>query len=517
MTHLLIYLFVWLFFPLSACQEAQNAPLRTGRVVLPKREFRAFWIVTLDNKDFPSQPGLSTEMQKEELRAILDFHQARGMNAVIFQVRPSADAFYHSKIEPWSEWLMGRQGQAPQPFYDPLAFLVEECHRRNMELHAWFNPYRVVYNKEVNDVSAQPLLRQHPDWVLTYGKHQQLDPGRPEVRAHILRVMMDVVRRYDIDGLQFDDYFYPYKIWKEEFPDERTYRQYGAGFGDKAAWRRHNVDLLVQMVHDSLQAVKPHVKFGVSPIGVWRNRQDDPLGSATQVGQASYDYLSADVRKWLEKGWIDYVAPQLYWSIGHPRADYETLVQWWSRNSFGKHLYIGQAYYKVNNDDDQRWFRLAELPDQLALNRQSQAIHGSIFFRARFLMENPRALSDTLHRRFYSYPALIPPMPWKDAIPPPAPARLRKLRTPRHLQLRWEAPAPASDGQTASYYVVYRLEEGQDDHLQKPECIVSIQKNTQFTDKIPPLPAKSRVYLITAVDRLHNESEPAVMRVTFEE
>lgn len=510
-TNLFLYFFLWILLPSPSCQDAQT---RTSirSVTAPKREVRAFWIVTLDNKDFPSQPGLSNEMQREELRNILDYHQKQGMNTAIFQIRPSADAFYASSIEPWSEWLMGQQGQAPQPFYDPLAFLVEECHQRNMELHVWLNPYRVVYNVELSDVKAQPLMRKHSDWLITYGKHQQLNPGLPEVRSYILSVIMDVVRRYDVDGIQFDDYFYPYKIWKKEFPDESTFRRYGQGFRDKSDWRRDNVSQLIKMVHDSLQQTKPHIKFGISPMGVWRNIQDDPRGSDTQAGQPSYDYLGADVLAWLEEGWIDYVAPQLYWSIGHPRADYATLVKWWSKNTFGRHLYIGQAFYKINQDDDKKWYRSSEIPDQIRLNRTYPEVSGSIFFRAKNLMDNPRGATDSLGTNFYAFPALIPTMPWKDKIAPNVPQSLRKIRTPKRVLLKWEAPEIAKDGEIAHYYIVYRFTNDENPNISQTQNIVSIQKETQFVEK-KPSETGEYIYAITALDRLHNESEPTFLRV----
>lgn len=509
---LLIQLLFWYMMPCIACQNLQEKNTENHANHSPKREFRAFWIVTLDNKDFPSQPALSNEMQKEELLNILDFQQKQGMNAAIFQIRPSADAFYQSNIEPWSEWLMGAQGQPPTPLYDPLAFLIEECHKRNMELHVWLNPYRVVYNTEVSDVKAQTLLQKHPDWLITYGKHTQLDPGLPQVRAYITSIIIDVARRYDIDGVQFDDYFYPYKIWKKEFPDEMTFRRYGQIFKDKNDWRRHNVNQLIKMVHDSLQQVKPHVKFGISPMGVWRNRSDDPRGSDTQAGQPSYDYLGADVLTWLQAGWIDYIAPQLYWSIGHPRADYATLVKWWKKHTYGRHLYIGQAFYKIAQDDDKNWYKSNELPNQLRLNRSIPEIAGSIFFRTKNMMENPRGVMDSLRTQFYNKPALIPAMPWKDSIAPNPPRRLRKINTPKRVLLRWETPQKANDGEEASYYVVYRFKEGENPDLSSSKHIISIQKETQYIEKIQKADGEY-LYAITALDRLHNESEAVFIKL----
>ena len=426
-SHILLVVFVFLRTCLASSQSSHTDAaaelhiIQNGIHQQPKREFRAFWIVTLDNKDFPSRPGLSVKEQQAEFIDLLDKHQKMGMNAAIFQVRPSADAFYNSQYEPWSEWLSGKQGIPPKPFYDPLEFVIEECHKRNMELHAWFNPFRTVYSTEVSDITYNHISKRRANWCLQYGKHSQLNPGLPEVRRYINDIVMDVVKRYDVDGVHFDDYFYPYKIYGKEFPDHQTFRKYARGFKNKGDWRRDNINQLIKMIHDNIQREKPHVKFGVSPIGVWRNKSEDPRGSATAVGQSSYDYLGADVLKWLKEGWIDYIAPQLYWSIGHARADYVTLTNWWSNNNFDRHLYIGQATYKINHDSDYRWKNPREMSNQLRINRNKPAILGSIFFRSKNLIDNELHFTDTLTQHFYNYPALIPTMPWKDNTPPSCP------------------------------------------------------------------------------------------------
>lgn len=511
--HLLLIFF--LLFLKQSCEPQPLVYQAPPPVNQPKREFRAFWIVTLDNKDFPTRPGLRIEEMKAELIELLDYHQKKGMNAAIFQVRPAADAFYESKLEPWSEWLSGRQGLATRPFFDPLAFITEECHKRNMEIHAWFNPYRAVYSIEKSDLHPRHIVFRQPSWFVEYGNRKQFNPGIPAVRDYITSVVMDVVKRYDIDGVQFDDYFYPYKIWGKEFPDEGTFNYYGRGrFRNKADWRRDNVDRLIKMVHDSIQRAKPYVKFGISPMGVWRNRSEDPRGSATSVGQSCYDYLGADVRKWLEQGWIDYVAPQLYWSIGHERADYRALLDWWSANSFGRHIYVGQAFYKINKDKDRKWRNPRELLNQLALNRNSQSISGSIFFRARNLMDNTLAVTDTIRNRFYPYPALIPSMPWKDQTPPASPQQLRSIRTKKRVILKWEAPKKLFEEDRAVYYVIYRFRGNERVDISRVENIIAIQKELTFYEKIEANNKLIHTYAVTAVDRLHNESE-AVMVSSF--
>lgn len=503
--------FLLLWFLTSAC-EAQE--FNRDPNIPPKYEFRAFWIVTLDNKDFPSQPGLSSQAQKNELTEILDFHQKRGMNAAIFQVRPAGDAFYASKYEPWSQWLTGRQGQAPSPYYDPLKFIIEEGHKRNMEIHAWFNPYRAVFSLDKSDMTAYQAMRKNPEWFLEYDNKLHFNPGIPEVRNYIANVVMDVVRRYDIDGIQFDDYFYPYRKGNKDFPDEETFVKYQGNFAHKSDWRRNNVDILIKMIHDSLRAVKPYVKFGISPMGVWRNKSEDSRGSNTSVGQTAYDYLGADVIKWLEEGWIDYIAPQLYWSIGHKRADYATLSNWWAENHFGRHLYIGQAFYKIDDDEgDKNWRKISELPNQIRINRSLKNVMGSIYFRAKSLMNNNNALSDTLYKSFYRYPALIPPMTWKDATPPPPIQNLRADKSPKRFILQWENGQYENPSDSTAYYVIYRFKDTEKIDLNKVENIVAIQKDRIFYEKKPKATALSYTYVVTAVDRLHNESEAVKVTV----
>lgn len=472
-----------------------------------KREFRAVWVVTLDNKDFPSRAGLSTKKQKEEIIQMLDFYQQRGINAIIFQVRPASDAFYSSSYEPWSEWVTGKQGNAPQPFYDPLAFMIEECHKRNMELHAWFNPYRAVYTRN-SDVCERHITNLKPHWVVHYGGGQHLDPGLPDVRFYIQSIVLDVVKRYDIDGVHFDDYFYPYKVGKDDFPDDQTFALHKGSFTNKQDWRRENINLFVKGVSEGIAKLKPHVKFGISPLGVWRNLKDDKRGSATNVGQPSYDYLGADVLKWLEKGWVDYIAPQMYWSIGHERADYKVLVEWWAKNNYKRHIYAGLASYKaVMKESDSRWQNRAELMNQMRLNRQYN-LEGAIFFRSKPLMRS--WVSDSLHRTFFRYPALMPTMPWKDSIAPLPPDKAKLVRSRRRVRLTWTTPLPALDGQTPVLYAVYRAKAGESIDLNKPKYLVSLQRTTEWTEKIGE---KEQVqYFITALDRLHNESIPVELK-----
>lgn len=382
----------------------------------PKHEFRAVWIATVENIDWPSKKGLPVEQQKAEFIKILDMHQQNGMNAIVMQIRPVADAFYPSTLEPWSEYLTGKQGLPPSPYYDPLQFMLYETHKRGMEFHAWFNPYRAVFNVSQSSVSPSHITRIKKDWAVTYGKFKWFDPALPEVREHVARVIRDVVSRYDIDAVHFDDYFYPYKIDGKDFPDAASYKKYSNGM-NKADWRRSNVDSIIKLLSETIKATNPRVKFGISPFGIWRNKKQDPDGSNTN-GSTNYDDLYADIRLWLQKGWIDYVTPQLYWQIGHKLADYTELLDWWSNNTYGKQLYIGQAIYRYN---DAGWKNANELPRQIRMLRETPNVHGSVYFSSKTFNVNPFGWNDSLRNNYYRVPAIIPPMKWVDSIAPAKP------------------------------------------------------------------------------------------------
>ncbi len=320
----------------------------------PKREFRGIWIATVENIDWPSNKYLSTAEQQQEFINIIDQVKKYRLNAVFIQIRPSCDAFYPSEKEPWSEWLTGKQGKKPDPYYDPLKFLIDECHKRGIEIHAWFNPFRSVVNSNISDISGKHISKTHPSWNINYGKFKWLNPGLPEVRNYVTGIVLEVVRKYNIDGVHFDDYFYPYPIKNKRFPDERTFARYSRGIRNLDMWRRDNIDLFVKQVSDSIRSIKQSCKFGVSPFGIWKNYKSDNSGSATN-GSESYSKTYSDSKKWLMEGWVDYLVPQLYWNIGNPNADYKTLAEWWSKNSFGRNIYIGQAIYKIGNEFNNEW------------------------------------------------------------------------------------------------------------------------------------------------------------------
>lgn len=469
----------------------------------PKREFRAAWIATVANIDWPSKPGLPAWQQRQEFTQLLDLLQQNGMNAVIVQIRPCADAFYPSTLEPWSYWLTGVQGQAPDPYYDPLQFMITETHKRGMEFHAWFNPYRAVFNIYTSKVAANHITRVRPDWFLTYGDKKYFNPGIPEVWTYLTNLIRDVVRRYDIDGVHFDDYFYPYRIPGKEFPDYAAYRKYGKGMNIDD-WRRHNVDTVIEMVSEAIKQEKPWVKFGVSPFGVWRNISKDPDGSDTRAGQTDYDDLYADVLLWLRKGWIDYVTPQLYWEFGNRAAPYGELLDWWSRHTYGRALYIGQALYRVGSSA--AWRNPGELPAELEANRRRPEVGGSVYFSAICFNKYNLGFGEALKNRFYKYPALIPTMPWIDSMPPSAPVITVAQSAADGVHLSWN---DTDTSRKTTAFVIYRFQGNTAGNTNDPANILAIVNRVGVQNTY--LDTKSRqgypcTYLITALDRLHNES-----------
>ncbi|WP_195571192.1 family 10 glycosylhydrolase [Paenibacillus sp. 1001270B_150601_E10] len=382
-------------------KETRTVRVVTGEEQQHLQDVRGAWISTVYNIDWPSDPkkGFDAEKQKQEYTALLDNLKEMGLNAVYVQIRPTADSFYPSKLFPWSQWLTGTQGK--DPGYDPLAFMIEETHKRGMEFHAWFNPYRVSVQNDITKLSADHPARKNPDWVVKNGNLLLFDPGKPEARDYILKGIMEVVTNYDIDGIHFDDYFYPYGTIP--FEDEATYKEYNKVFSNKADWRRNNVNLFVQQVEKSVHAVKPEVQFGISPFGVWRNASVDPTGSNTKAGITSYDSLYADVRKWIQNGWIDYVMPQVYWHIGHSAADYKTVVDWWLKETEGTgvELYIGHAAYKLADPNEKDWATADTLIKELDYIKQYDQISGAIFFSAKDLVKNTKQVGDRL-KEYYT-------------------------------------------------------------------------------------------------------------------
>jgi len=368
-------------------------------------EFRGVWVATVDNIDWPSKGNFNSDSQKVEFIRLLDMHQRNGMNALIVQIRPCTDAFYPSPYEPWSAWLTGVQGQPPSPYYDPLEFMITETHKRNMVFHAWMNPYRADFYPGDDLVSETHITRLRPDWFLRYGDKKYFDPGNPEARQYVVEVVRDVVRRYNVDAIHFDDYFYPYPLEGKKFPDDSTFRLLGKGMS-RESWRRSNTDSIIAQLHRAIKQENPACLFGISPFGVWRNADRDPVNGSKTVGSLSnYDDLYADILLWLKNGWIDYVAPQLYWEIGHRRAPYEVLLNWWSKHTYGKHCYIGLAVYKAGSNA--AWNR-EQLPRQIEALRKTPNINGMIFYNSRSFERNPHGWSDLLRLQYFKEPAEVP-------------------------------------------------------------------------------------------------------------
>ena len=455
------------------------AQVQTGSAY-PKREFRAAWIQSV-NGQFR---GMPTEKLKQNLIGQLNSLQKAGINAIIFQVRPEADALYASRLEPWSRFLTGVQGKAPEPYWDPMQFMIDECHKRGMEFHA--------YNI-------------HPEWFVTYGDQLYFDPALPESRRHICMVVSDIVSRYDVDAIHMDDYFYPYPIKGKDFPDDASFARFGGGFSNKGDWRRSNVNVLIKKLHETIREIKPWVKFGVSPFGIYRNESSDPLGSKTK-GLQNYDDLYADVLLWAREGWIDYNIPQIYWHIGHPVADYETLVKWWARNTENRPLFIGQSVMNTVQNADPKNPSINQLPRKMALQRAYQTIGGSCQWPASAVVENAGKYRDALIAEYHKYPALPPVFDFMDNE---APAKVRKMKpvwTEDGYILFWTAPKYKEEMNRAVQYVVYRFNDKEKVNIDDPSHIVAITRDNFY--KLPYEDGKTKYrYVVTALDRLHNESK----------
>ena len=386
----------------------------------PKYEFRGVWVATVDNIDWPTDKYLSTDSQKLEFIKLLDMHQRNGMNAIIAQIRPATDAFYPSQYEPWSEWLTGTQGKPPIPYYDPLEFMITETHKRGMEFHAWMNPYRAEFSIGKSSISQTHITKLHPDWFLPYGTIKLFDPGNKEVQQFVTNVVKDVVSRYDVDAIHFDDYFYPYRIAGKEFPDSASFAKYGNGLNIED-WRRSNVDSIILMLSKAIKQENKYCKFGISPFGVWRNNDKDPEGSNTKAGQTNYDDLYANILLWLKNKWIDYAAPQLYWEFSQPKVPFATLIDWWANHTYGRQLYIGHGIYRAFEAKSAAWKNPDELPNQIKKVREYPQVQGSIYFSSKTFERNPNGWNDSLQNNYYKFPAIIPPMPWIDSVKPEAP------------------------------------------------------------------------------------------------
>lgn len=472
----------------------------------PKREFRGAWIQAV-NGQFR---GIPTEKSKQTLIDQLNSLQGAGINAIIFQVRPEADALYASQLEPWSRFLTGVQGQAPSPYWDPMQFMIDECHKRGMEFHAWINPYRVKTSLK-SELSPNHLYNIHPEWFVTYNNQLFFDPALPESRRHICMVVADIVSRYDVDAIHMDDYFYPYPAKGMDFPDDASFARYGGGFTNRADWRRSNVNILIQKIHETIRGLKPWVKFGISPFGIYRNEKNDPLGSKTN-GLQNYDDLYADVLLWARNGWVDYNIPQIYWQIGHPAADYETLVKWWAKNTENRPLFIGQSVMNTIQNADPKNPSMNQLPRKMALERAYQTIGGSCQWPASAVVENAGKYRDALVQEYHKYPALVPVFDFMDDKAPGKVRKVKKVWTEDGYMLFWTPPKAKDEMDRAVQYVVYRFGDKEKVNIDDASHIVAVTRNNFY--KLPYKDGKNKYrYVVTALDRLHNESKSVSKKV----
>lgn len=469
------------------------------------REFRAVWVATVSNIDWPSRPGLSAWDQQLELLAILNKAVTLNMNAVVLQVRPATDALYSSRLEPWTEYLAGQMGRPPEPYYDPLVFAVEEAHKRGLELHAWFNPYRSRHPSARSDISADHLSNTRPSLVRKYGRHLWLDPGDSAVRRHSVRVMADVVKRYDVDGIHMDDYFYPYKERDSagviiDFPDSVTWSAYVKSGGrlSRDDWRRENVNEMVREAYRATKAAKPWVKFGISPFGVWRPGYPESI-----KGFDAYSELYADAKKWLNEGWVDYFTPQLYWPISRPDVSYPVLLRWWiSENTKKRNIWPGNFTNRVGGTGDNVW-KTQEILDQISVTRLEEGASGNVHFSARAFMQNRDSIVDRLIAGPYSGPALVPPSPWLDSIPPATPrVALRRDSATRAVSLHF---VPGGRENVWRWVVRYRI---------GPEWTTRIFPGIQSSHMFQPSSSVTPPdeVVVSAVDRVGNESGAVVAR-----
>jgi uncharacterized lipoprotein YddW (UPF0748 family) len=508
MTKIRFWLLFLSLFVLSSLDTACGQTPEQARVLKPPppvaREFRGVWIASVANIDWPSEPGLSTRQQQQELLEMFDRAAALHLNAVILQVRPAADALYASPYEPWSEYLTGRMGRAPDPYYDPLEFAVTEAHRRGLELHAWFNPYRARHPSAKSPISAGHISRTHPELVKRYGSMLWMDPGEPAVRELTTKVVLDVVRRYDIDGVHIDDYFYPYKERDSrgrniDFPDAPSWRRYRASGGTLAKddWRRANVDSLIHQVYVGIKSLKPWVKFGISPFGVWRPGYP-PI---TDGKFDSYAELYGDSRKWVLNGWGDYFTPQLYWPIDRPDLSYPVLLQWWvQQNAKGRHIWPGNYVDKVNGSPT-GWLA-EEILNQIAVTRAQAGATGNVYFSMSTLMRNADNLPQKLLSGPYANRALVPASPWLDSIPPLTPA----------VRTGWDAARQSSNlsldpqGSEPTWLWVIRARVGD-------EWTTDIVPGQQRFYTLPKLAngAYADAVSVSSVDRTGNESAAVLL------
>lgn len=472
-----------------------------------KRQFRGAWIQAV-NGQFQ---GMSRDVMQQTLVNQLDVLQQDGVNAIIFQVRPECDALYESRLEPWSRFLTGVQGQAPQPYWDPLAWMVEECHKRGMEVHAWINPYRAK-TKGTTRLANSHIAMINPYSYFVYDNQYILNPALKENRDYICKVADDIVARYDIDGFHIDDYFYPYPAPGQIIPDQAYYETSRGGFTNIGDWRRNNVNLFVKQLGETIHKRKPWVKFGVSPFGIYRNQASDPKNGSATKGLQNYDDLYADVLLWVNNGWIDYCVPQVYWQIGHPAADYATLIKWWDKHASNRPLFIGEDVERTAKYPDPQNPNNHQLPAKYRLHRQTHHVDGVVLWYAKAVVDNVGNYGSVLRNSYWKYPALQPLMPFIDSKSPKKPKKLKAIWTSDGYVLFWRAPKGKDWDDKAMKYVVYRFARNERVNINDPSKIVAITDHTFIN--LPYDKGDVRyTYVVTALDRMSNESKAKKKKV----
>ena len=465
-----------------------------------KREMRGAWIQCV-NGQFQ---GMGTEKMQQTLTYQLDELQKDGVNTIIFQVRPECDALYESKLEPWSRFLTGKQGQAPSPYWDPLQWMINECHKRGMELHAWINPYRAK-TKTTKQLASNHIAVRKPMNCFSYDDLFILNPGIAENRDYICEVAKDIVSRYDVDGIHMDDYFYPYPVKGETIPDEEQFRQFNNGIKDINDWRRYNVNLFIEQFYKTVHATKPWVKVGISPFGIYRNKKSSPIGSETN-GTQNYDDLYADILLWVNNGWLDYNVPQIYWEIGNKAADYETLIKWWSQHASGRPLIIGEDVERTVKYPDPQNANSHQLPAKMRLHRQLPAVKGTVLWYAKAAVDNVGNYGTALRNNYWRYPALQPSMAFISDKAPKKVTKVKPVWTSDGYVLFWTAPKGKDWKDEAVKYVVYRFAAGEKVDINDPSKMVAITTATYY--KLPYADGKQKyTYVVTALNRLQNESK----------
>ena len=481
--------------------------LAQEKTLHPKNEFRGVWIATVVNIDWPKTAIDGVEKEKADYLEILDTYKKLNYNAVIVQVRSVGDAMYPSELAPWSRFLTGKEGQAPNPYYDALAWMIEEAHKRGFEFHAWLNPYRATFDLNKQQLSPTHDVFKHPEWMIEYGGKIYYDPALPEVQAHLTKVVKEVVDKYDIDAIHFDDYFYPYTVAGKAFNDSASFRKYGAGLS-LSDWRRANVSNFVHTISTTIKASKPWVQFGISPFGVWRNKSVDPKGSETQ-STSNYDDLYADPVLWMDQKWIDYILPQLYWSMNNTRASYSKLVKWWSENSNNTAVYIGHATYKIRGDSDKSWNYINEIPTQVDFARSFKNVSGSAYYSAKWFMNKNFDVVRLLADNQYKYPALPAPVPNLKHIVIDIPVLNEFQRDSTKYSFNIKSPLNTQ----VRYMVIYGGENISKVDINDPSKIIDKVAVNQYDGTILfSIPAEKmnqyKACAVTFIDYFANESTP---------